>query len=111
MKRRDADIDIKSLIQPLLSDNESDKKELDTSMFIIKKYLIINAWKKYRFNHLNEEPENKSSKIYSNMFGKLLVNKILEWANYNTTLKKKITNQTIYRMKIPVMQRWYPLLF
>ena len=88
MKRRDADIDIKSLIQPLLSDNESDKKELDTSMFIIKKYLIINAWKKYRFNHLNEEPEHKSSKIYSNMFGKLLVNKILEWANYNTTLKK-----------------------
>ena len=88
MKRRNADIDIKSLVKPLLSDNESDKEETDISKFMIKKYLIVNAWKKYRFNHLNSEPSQQQSKIFTNMFGKILVNKILEWANYNTSLKK-----------------------
>ena len=88
IKRRNANIDIMALVQPLLSDNESDKEDTDISKFMIKKYLIVNAWKKYRFNHLNNEPSQQSSKIYSNMFGKLLVNKILECANYNTSLKK-----------------------
>ena len=88
IKRRNAEINIKAIVQPFMSDDEAEQDDNDVSKYMIKKYLIVNAWKKYRYNHLNAEQSQRKSKVFSNMFGKLLVSKILECANVNTSLKK-----------------------
>jgi hypothetical protein len=92
IKRRPALFDIQNVVESLLKqqEEESSRNEVDISdiHLIIRKELIIDAWKKYRPPVLHPQLQNPRPTLPSKILGPKLMQKIVDEANIYSTQKK-----------------------